>query len=73
MARQIMQINVSQDASGGAITISCNWSSDEYPVKKTRHYLRQPGGYTVDARLFTELDFAVYEQVMKLMDQGQLF
>jgi hypothetical protein len=73
MARQIMQINVSQDSSGGAVTISATWSSDEHPVKKTRHYLRQPGGYTADAHLFKELDWQVFDLVLKLMDQGQLF
>lgn len=73
MSEQIVNIVVRQASSGSALSVSMTYSSDGNLVRKTRDYLRNAGGYTMEGRMPAELRHAVVDLVQKLSDEGQLF
>lgn len=73
MARQVVQINVTQDSSGSAIAVSWSWTSDGNPVLSHRGYFRQPGSYTMDLTMVRELEKAVLDLVKNTLRTEQLF
>jgi hypothetical protein len=73
MAVQTIQLNVVQDSSGSGIRVAWSWTSDGNPVKNGKLYFRQPGGYTVDASLVSDLANRVAELVRDTLRTEQLF
>jgi hypothetical protein len=73
MAIQVVQINVSQSSSGAPIAVSWSWTSDAFPVRNARSYLRQQGGYTMDRTLIDDVVDQVVTVVKTTLRTDQLF
>ena len=73
MARQVAQLNITQDASGVGIRVAWSWTSDGTVVKTGKLYFRQPGGYTIDAALVQDLVDRVNLTVKQTLRTEQLF
>jgi hypothetical protein len=73
MARQVIQINITQESSGSGVAVSWSWTTDANPVMSHRSYLRQPGSYTIDLTLVRELERACLAIARDTLKHEQLF
>lgn len=73
MAIQVVQVNISQSSSGAPIAVSWSWTSDAFPVRNGRSYLRQEGGYTMDLTLVDDVVDQIVASVKRSLRTDQLF
>lgn len=73
MARQMINIVVTQASSGAGLAITTTYTSDGVVVTSSRQYQRDPGGFTMDNRMAAELRVRINRLVAEIAAECQLF